>query len=186
MYEMTIDNLKQAVRSAGVVHTAALLRFFNDVPDVGQLPFYINQLVRMRVFDYNEVRDRISWHNGPKLKTAVENDRVYAFWVVASFGSNNVAQLMTCDSPTQFLLFTTTNEAYDISVIKSTLDAQRAVIVRRRSTVEGMDDDINHIALAPDLVNDRGLSDTIANCGFDSICQLNENFIPAYSQWERV
>ncbi len=180
IYEATIDNLVMLLKTVGELNRDQLLRFFRNAHDSRNVDFYITQLCKDRVLDYDEARNRVRFHKAPKIKDVEISKRIQAFWIIASFGSENVREVALLEYPSQFIFITHDNEVYDLTVCLTRSDAQMAVRYRKSCMIEGMPDDINHIA----IVNTIEEGEALSAYGFDSYCILDSTKAPHYYEWK--
>ena len=179
IFEATPDNLRLLVRTAGCLQKEQLLRFFSDTDDTLNVEYYIRELVAQRIMDYDEGKDRVSWHTAPKIKEPAVHARIWTFWVPVSFRSKAIKDIILLPYPSQFLFITHGNDVYDVSFCSGTTDAMLMERNRRATLCEGIDDEVNHIA----VVNSEGIGRQLGAYGFDSYCVLDRNFKPQYYTW---
>lgn len=179
LYEATPENLRSLVRTANTLEREQVIRFFSDAVDGFNVPYYINQAIAKRVFDYDEAKDTIRWHTAPKITDSEIKNRIRAFWIIASFRSRNVREINLMPYPSQFLFITHENEVYDLTVCYSKMDANLAARNRKLYQFEGVEDEVNHIAIVPNEV----VGKDIAPFGFDSFCVYDQDHVPRYSTW---
>ena len=180
IYESTVDNFITLIRSASVLSQEQVEHFFRDAVDAVNLPFLISQMAMNRIIDINEATRTIRLHGKPRIKDSEISKRIQAFWVIASFGSENIKEVFSMAYPSQFMFITHDNEVYDLTVCWSKMDAQLAVRDRKISIPDGEMDCINHIA----VVNSQEGGEALAAYGFDSFCVLDADKTPQYYQWD--
>lgn len=186
IYEATIDNLRMLLRTCGVLEREQLYRFFSSCQDAGRMDFYIDQLTREKVFLSNPLYpNRVIYRHQafPHVKQAELSKRLQAFWVIASFGCDNILDVSLMEYPTQYMFITSGNEVYDLTVCKQAADGFAALRKReelmRRMPV-GVEDEVNHIA----VVDSESVGKAIERYGFDSFCILDADRVPRYQTWE--
>lgn len=180
IYEATVDNLISLVRTIGFAQIDQLNRFFRDVEDKDNVPFYISELVKRRMFDLDSTKSIVKFHNYPNLKTTEAKSLMRAFWVIASFGSNNIRHVAMLPYPSQYYFVSADNEAYDLTICATITDAQLAARSFRFAIPENAVDTINHIA----IVNSVQEGEALAQYKFDSYCIFDANMMPQYHQCE--
>lgn len=179
LYESTPDNMTALVRTVGYISKEQMLRFFRDVDDPVRNDYFIKQLWKNRLFDIDDAKGIISWHMGPKINEREIKRRIRAFWVIASFKSKNIRDVILLSYPFQFMFVTHNNEVYDIAVLSS---KEEATVAQRKLSmwrVEGVEDDVNHIA----IVGTEAFGKTLEPYGFDSYCVLDRSYKPKYGTW---
>lgn len=180
IYKNTPDNIIYILRKVGALKKEQLIRFFSDAEDSFNVPYYIEELIDERVIDYNEKYDILSWHNA-HIKIGPEMARdIKAFWIPASFKSSKVLDIIPVPYPSQFLFITHDNKVYDITVCDSELQGMMAESVRKLYQVDGMEDEVFHIA----VINHKEDNKEIAGFGFDAYCIYNRSYEPKYYEWE--
>lgn len=179
IYESTINNLIVLVRSIGALSIDQIEYFFRDAADKDNIPYYINQLAKSRVFDVDEQEGIVMSHGQTHMKDYEKKKRIHAFWVVAEFGSENVREIIPLAYPSQILFITTDNEVYDLTVCLVASDAQLAYRDRKTSVPDGVIDLVNHIA----IVASRQEGEALSAYEFDSFCVLDVNKKPQYYTW---
>ena len=179
LYEATPDNLRLVVRTAGTLLRDQLLRFFSDTDDSLNVEYYIKELAAQRIFDYDDGKETVSWHTASRVTEAVAQARIQAFWIIASFRSRAVKEIVLLPYPSQFLFLTHTNDVYDISCCTGTTDAMLVKRARQATICEGVEDEVNHIA----LVTSERVGRQLGAYGFDSYCVLDGNCKPQYRTW---
>ena len=179
LYEATPNNLRLAVRTAGYLAREQLIRFFSDTDDALNVEYYIREFVAERILDYDEKVDVLSWHSGPKVGAADIANRIKAFWIITSFRSKAVKEILLLPYPSQFIFITSDNAVYDISVCSSTMEAMLVERNRKMTLCEGVEDEVNHIA----IVNSERLGEQLGAYGFDSYCTLDREHRPHYCTW---
>ena len=180
LYESTPNNIAAFMHAVGVAKKQQILKFFSDVPDAVQIEYMLDQLVKDRLLDYNESTEIYNWHTMAKINDSDKRLRILALWVIASFRSNQVREISLLLYPSQFLFVTHDNEVYDITVCHTKSEAALAARKLRMSRIEGVEDDINHIA----VVNSDALGVEIGAYGiFDSYCILDKAHKPRYGTW---
>ena len=180
LYESTPNNITAFMHAVGVANKEQILKFFSDVPDAINIEYYLEQLVKNRLLDYDEYKKLYSWHAMAQINDAEKRLRIHALWVIVSFRSNQIREISVLLYPSQFLFVTHENEVYDITVCYSKTDASLAARKLRMSRIEGVEDDINHIA----VVNSDVLGVEIGAYGiFDSYCILDKAHKPRYGTW---
>lgn len=176
IYKSTEDCIQEVVRTMGTVSVEQLLRYFRNAPDKDNLQYYIEELIRMRVFDYIKPSNWVRYHNSPKLNETEERRRVMAFWVVADFGYDNIRELYVLRAPWQLLMITEDNNVFDIAVCVNKGDAIAMARAIPQAQIAGVPDEVNHIA----IVREKEMGATVLPYGFDSCCILDENKSPHY------
>ena len=102
LYEATPDNLRLVVRTAGTLLREQICRFFSDTDDSLNVEYYIKELTAQRIFDFEEEKDTVSWHTAPRANEASVQARIQAFWIIASFRSRAVKEIVLLPYPSQF------------------------------------------------------------------------------------
>lgn len=186
IYEATVDNLQALMRACIVLDRTKIYRFFSAHHDQSRIDFFIDFLIKERVLDADETKKNRVWLRRQarpisRPKEAVIASRIKAFWVIASFGCDNIADIALLEYPAQFMFVTTNNEIYDLTVCDT---PQVAAVAAHKRALYALhdakyDDDVNHIA----IVNDEKTGLAIGGYGFDSFCILDANKIPRYQQW---
>lgn len=179
LYEATPDNLRFIVRAVGTLKKEQILRFFSDTVDSMNLEYYIKELTDSRIFDYDETRELVSWHTRTRFIDAIVEARIKAFWIITSFRSNAIKEIDLLPYPSQFQFITHNNGVYDITVVNMPQDAMLAQSARNRTLYEGVEDEVNHIA----LVSNERLGLALGPYGFDSFCTLDKDMKPQYGTW---
>lgn len=179
LYELTSDNIIALVRAVGYINREQLLRFFSDATDPSVTDYYIDQLCKTRMFDYDENKNIVSWHMACPISDNEIKRRVRALWVVASFKSKNIRDITLLSYPLQFMFVTHEEDVYDLAVLSSKEEAAVAQRKLRGLRIEGVEDDINHIA----IVDTETLGKSLGNYGFDSYCVLDRSYKPKYGTW---
>ena len=179
LYEATPDNLRLVVRTAGTLLREQICRFFSDTDDSLNVEYYIKELTAQRIFDFEEEKDTVSWHTAPRVNETSVQARIQAFWIIASFRSRAVKEIVLLPYPSQFLFLTHTNDVYDISVCTGTTDAMLVKRMRQATVCDGVEDEVNHIA----LVSSDRVGRQLGAYGFDSYCTLDGNRKPQYRTW---
>lgn len=179
IYESTPDNIAVLLNAVEVASEAQLLRFFADASDAHNVEYYLSLLTKNRILDYDENKKRFSWHNAPKLSESVIQSRIKAFWAPAALMSGSVREISLLPHPSQFMFVTSENEVYDLTVCSSKTDAALAAKKRRLWEIEGVRDEVNHVAIVDNETVGRELGDY----GFDYFCVFDKNFKPRYFTW---
>ena len=179
LYEATPDNLRLVVRTAGALAREQLLRFFSDTDDTLNVEYYIKELVAQRIFDYDQGKDIVSWHTAPQAAPSLVSSRIQAFWIIVSFRSKYIKEIVLLPYPSQFLFITHGNDVYDISFCSGTTDAMLVKRAREATLCEGLPDEVNHIA----LVSSEKVGQQLGAYGFDSFCVLDQDHKPQYRTW---
>ena len=78
--------------------------------------------------------------------------------------------------PSQLLLISGTNDCYDITVCPDAQIGALAARTRKLVEVDGMEDDVNHIA----VVYSSKVGQSVLPYGFDSYCIYNSEMEPQY------
>lgn len=186
IYESTVDNVQALMRACIVLDRAQIYRFFSAHHDQSRMDFFLDFLIKERVLDADETKKNRIWLHRQARPISRPKEpyiaaRIKAFWVIASFGCDNIADIALLEYPAQFIFVTTNNEIYDLTVCDNSRVA--AVAAHKRALYAAHDahyeDDVNHIA----VVNDRETGLAIADYGFDSFCILDANKVPRYEQW---
>lgn len=175
-YKTTECCIQEVVRTMGTVSVEQLNRFFRNAPDAANVNYYIEQLVRLGVFDYLSVQNWVRYHGTPKLDERVERRRVMSFWVVADFGYDNVRELYTLRYPWQLLMITEDNNVFDLTTYLSDTDGIVMARLIPQTLIEGVPDGVNHIA----IVRNKTKGNEVLQYGFDSYCILDEDKTPHY------
>ena len=175
-YTSTRNCLDTILRTMGTLEVAQIERFFRNAPDIQNLKLYINRFVGYHIFDYNDARGRLTYHNFPGTVDDTINRRITAFWIPVSFGYDNVREITLLSYPSQIMMISEDNDCYDITVCRDEKEARNAVRMRKRLEVTGMPDDVNHIA----IVKSEALGRKILPYGFDSFCILDDDKVPTY------
>ena len=186
IYEATVDNLRALMRACVVLDREQIYRFFSAHHDKEKIDFFIDFLIKERVLDEDETKKSRVWLHRQSRPVSRPQEgqiaaRIKAFWVIASFGSDNIADIALLEYPAQFMFVTSDNEIYDLTVCDSPQVAavaahKRALFALRDSKYE---DDVNHIA----IVDSEKVGLAISDYGFDSFCILDANKVPRYQQW---
>lgn len=186
IYDATVDNLQMLMRACIVLERNQIYRFFSAKHDQSRIDFFLDFLIRERVLDADETKKNRIWLHRQarpisRPKEAQIAARIKAFWVIASFGCDNIADIALLDYPAQFMFITSNNDIYDLTVCDNARVASVAAHKRALYSLrdEHYEDDVNHIA----IVNDRETGLEIADYGFDSFCVLDGNKVPRYEQW---
>lgn len=182
MYKYPDKNLMALLQSVQVLKRQQILNFFSDVIDPLKMEQLLYYMTQKRFILYNEAADIYLSVAAPEVADAVLNRRLYAFWVLAYWGSANIGQVSLMDEPSQFLATTTDNELLDITVTANYTEAVTAARLRSKYMMNGLEDDVNHIAV---LLNNRDNTEIIKalkDCGYDSYCTLDSGtFMPQYT-----
>ncbi len=171
-YTSTINCIRDVVRSMGTLSVEQLFLFFRNAGDSESVEYYIKQLLSMRIFDYDKVRNWVTYHGAygmPGIKEETIRRRQMAFWVVAYFGYENIREVTQLKYPSQILFITEDNASYDLTVCTTEMEASQAVRARTIREPADLPDDVNHIA----IVRDKELGAKILPYGFDSYCILD-------------
>ncbi len=181
IYESTPRNIYKFMRNVGVARKEQILRFFSDERDAVRLEYYLEQMIKNRMLDYDERTEVFSWHRMVKVVEQEVKLRLKALWVVVAFKSSRVREIVLLNYPFQFLIITHDNLVYDISCCYETIDATLAMRTYNLNRIDGIEDEINHIA----IVDSEELGNKIGTLGFfDSYCILDKNHKPKYSTWD--
>ena len=173
----TRNCLEQVMRTMGTLEVAQIERFFRNAPDVGNLSLYLSRYIGYKIFDYtNDAKTRVTYHSFPAIKQDDINRRITAFWILASFGYDNIREISLLKYPSQIMFISEDNECYDSTVCTCREDASFAAKARERMQVKGIPDDVNHIA----IVRNESLGREVLKYGFDSFCILDEDKEPIY------
>lgn len=175
-FNTTRNCLEDIMRSMGTLEVGQLERFFRNAPDKNALMHHINMYVQYHVLDFNEAKNRLTYHNFPSTKPGTIDSRITAFWIPAAFGYDNVQEIRLLKYPQQLIFITHDSETYDVTVCGSTMEASNAVRARQRMAVPSIEDDVNHIA----IVRTRELGRQILPMGYDSYCILDKDKNPVY------
>lgn len=172
----TRNCLEQIMRTMGTLEVSQVERFFRNAPDIANLNLYVSRFVGYHIFDYSETKKRLSYHSFPATKDDIVNRRITAFWIPASFGYDNVREIILLKYPSQILFISEDNEVYDVTVCTCEEDASIAERIREHYATKGIEDDVNHIA----VVRNADLGREALKHGFDSYCILDEYKHPTY------
>ena len=152
IYEATVDNLQALMRACIVLDRTQIYRFFSAHHDQSRIDFFIDFLIKERVLDADETKKNRVWLRRQarpisRPKEAVIASRIKAFWVIASFGCDNIADIALLEYPAQFMFVTTNNEIYDLTVCDT---PQVAAVAAHKRALYALhdakyDDDVNHI-----------------------------------------
>ena len=181
-YVETPANLRELLHICGSLKVDQIYRFFSDTVDSGNLEYYIQSLIDYNLADFDEGKGILSWHkssNEPTLTEANMKDRITAFWVIASFYSGNIREIIPMNYPSQFMFITADNQVYDLSVIASKSVANIWARTQKIYQIQGVEDEVNHIA----IVNSKSLGEDLGPFGFDSYCTFDKNHLPTYGTW---
>lgn len=179
MYEATAHNLLILVRTMGQVRKEQIEKFFADADDRDILDYYLETYKAQRVFDIDEKTGIVSWHRLPAFYDKnVLARRMTAFWAVANMGYKQVRDLLLLPYPTELLVITHDNDVFDFTVCSSKMDASLANRVRSMSAVEGVEDEVTHVA----IVRDTELIPQLAQFGFDVACTYDHNHDAQYEE----
>ena len=168
--------LKLLVKEMGAVKVAQLLILFMNTVDSLDLIDSIEQLILTDKYEYDKVTDQIKYYGGPKYKDDVIRRRIAAFWIVASFGYENVREILPLRYPMQLLFISNDNVCYDITVCEHNVDATTSVRVRKLYAIQGEPDDVKHII----IVKNEEIGRKVIKYGFDCFCILGSDFTPRY------
>lgn len=176
IYKTTQNCIQETVRSLGTISVEQLVRLFRSAPDADNVEYYLKELIGMSVFEYSRANNWVRYHGAPGLKEDFERRRVMAFWIVADFGYDNVREVIPLQYPAQLLFITEDNDVFDITVCVSEKEAVIAAATWSLTKIEGVEDEVNHIA----LVRDPEVGKAVLKYGFDSYCILDEDKKPQY------
>lgn len=179
LYESTLDNILALVHATGYIQKEQLLRFFSDVKDSINVEYYLAQLVKNRLMDCDERTNIISWHGIRKIRSSEVQRRIQSLWILVSFRSMNVRDITLLPYPAQYMFVTHANDVYDVTTISSREEAAVAQKKMRLGQIEGVEDDVNHIA----IVDNEALGQELGPYGFDSYCLLDLAHRPRYGTW---
>lgn len=109
IYEATVDNLQALMRACIVLDRTQIYRFFSAHHDQSRIDFFIDFLIKERVLDADETKKNRVWLRRQarpisRPKEAVIASRIKAFWVIASFGCDNIADIALLEYPAQFMV----------------------------------------------------------------------------------
>ena len=169
VYRYTIDNILSLMQNVGRLERLQLKTFFSAELAPNKVEYLLNQLAVKHILIYNQEKDDYTFIGTPQMSADVSRRLVYAFWVVAALGSTNVQEVFITRFPTQYLVITSGNEVYDITVVETLHDAVLAQRIRSETLCKGVPDITNHIAV---LIQDMDIK-TLKNCGFDCYCTID-------------
>lgn len=175
----TRRNLETIVRTMGTVTTEQLRMFFRNCKDAQNLNQYIREFIAMRLFEYDQTKDWVKWHEAPAVTEELTRRRIMAFWVVAYFGCENIREVQLLAYPSQLIFITTDNATYDLTVCFSETEAKATYRTLKLLQIPDGEDDVNHIA----IVRDKKVGKVVLNVPgspFDSYCIYDQNHIPEY------
>lgn len=171
IYEDTAHNMIALMHTVGTLYRKQIFKFFSDEMSTSQQQRLLNEMVKHNLLKYDPETDRYTFSGSPKVKEEFLRRRLYAFWVIANMGSNNVVQIDLLPYPFQFSVIDIDNHPYDIMACYSEDDAMLAQRSWDTQLVKGYPDNVNHIA----LVAWESVGKSIAKYGFDSYCTLNKD-----------
>lgn len=185
LYESTAHNMWLLVRTMGYLRKEQIMQFFSDVDDRNNLDFYLEKLIKDRIFDLSEDQQFVSFHTTPKIKTPEIKNRIRAFYIPATFKSKRVREISLMSYPAVLEFVTYENEVYDVSVITCRSDAQIGREHRIKLLVKTVDtnepiDDVVHVAIVPNAA----VGKEIAPFDYDSFCLLDKTGTPNYYTWD--
>ena len=169
VYRYTIDNIMSLMQNVGTLERQQIKTFFSAELAPNKVEHFLDQLAIKHILIYNKERDTYSFIGTPQMSPDVSRRLLYAFWVIAALGSNNVQELFITRFPTQYLVITTENDVYDITVVETFHDAVLAQRIRSETLCKGLPDIINHIAVLGREIEITNLK----NCGFDCYCTID-------------
>lgn len=169
VYRYTIDNILSLMQNVGTLERMQLKTFFSAELAPNKVEYLLNQLAVKHILIYNKEKDTYTFIGTPQMSPDVSRRLLYAFWVVAALGSSNVQEVFLTRFPTQYLVITTGNEVYDITVVETFHDAVLAQRIRSETLCKGVPDITNHIAVLYQKIETR----TLINCGFDCCCTID-------------
>lgn len=175
-FQTIADNLKQLMMTVGTLDIKQVYRFYRNAPNIERLEHIIQMMVTYRIFDYDEKTQMLSWHGAPVFKKDILKNHIYAFWIAADFGYDNIKEIRLLRYPSQLLLISETNDCYDITVCPDAQIGALAARTRKLVEVDGMEDDVNHIA----VVYSSKVGQSVLPYGFDSYCIYNSEMEPQY------
>lgn len=179
IYESTPHNIIGLLSSVECASRDQLVKFFSDASDAPNVEYYLEQLTKNRILNYDEAKKRYSLHNGPMLKEPVIQNRIKAFWVIAAIMSNGITDVSLMPYPSQFMFITVENEVYDLTVCASKTDALVAAKKLRMWQLEGVEDEVNHVL----IVDSEDMGRELGEYGFDFYCVIDRNHKPRYFTW---
>ncbi len=181
MYEYTQYNLISLMQSVGTLEREQLVRFFSDEMSQARIGKMLEKLVLANYLKYDPATEQYTYHAAPEIKKDIVDRKILAFWPLASWGSNSLLQIYPLDYPSQFMAITPDNIVYDITVCRSTNEAQIAKTVRDLHAVKGVADDINHMA----VVTSASIGEQLRPYGFDMYCTIHPfSHEPSYTMLE--
>lgn len=168
-FRSTQNCIQDLLRIIGTASVDQLVKFFRNAPDAANVRYYIEEMRKLSILDYEPSSNWVRYRDAPGLNDDVERRRVMAFWIVAEFGYDFVREITPLRYPSQLLFITETDEVYDVTVCVSEKEAQLVATTRPLHSLPGVEDDVNHIALVirPDV------GDKVLKYGFDSYCVLD-------------
>lgn len=205
LYKNTQHNLFMLMHDIGYAYQEQLFRFFSDVDDAKNIPYYIKKQIDDRNFfwassAFGKPMDTSSiptsgsgrlpfmathtnilmFRKTPEINVEALQRRLRSLWILASFKSKEVRQIYLATYPSQIMFITEDNQCYDVTVCNDFTIAQVAMMNREKGIPKGMQDEVNHIVLVPSAE----FGEQLGPYGFDSYCFLDANNIPQYGVWE--
>ncbi len=187
-FESTIMCMQDIINNMCTLGVDQLKWFFRNANDAFNLDYYIQTLISSPLYDFNKVKNRISYHLAPKYKDNVIDRYILAFWVVAYFGYEAVREVQLLKYPSQILFITedddefqegeSKNEVYDVTVCTTEMEASVAYQNRQLYAIDGVKDEVNHIA----MVTNHDIGKAVMKYGFDCYCMLDADKIPQWYQ----
>lgn len=196
------------VRRCLTVKREQLYRFFSDIKlNKSTVDAYVNALVKKHFMEYLEADDMLVSRSVISIDDEANEVRIkYPFiyqiesldvlkhisdlmWVVTSFGSTKVRDVVLSRKAPAMITFLTNDTAYQVANVRYAYEGKYLAEDFRRYSytprkqnaneadeMEEMDNGFYRIA----LVNSEDLARQISACGFDCYCMLDENMVPLY------
>ena len=169
LYKHTKDNMKALMQQVGFLEREQIIRFFSDAMPAQNVDKLIRELISYNTLKEDPVTGLIYYSAAPELKPFIRNGRIKAFWVLANWGSENINAVYTLNYPSQFMIISSDNIAFDVTVCNSTNEAQIVRHMWDANAIKGVPDDINHIA----VVDNHELGSKLKVYGFDNYCIID-------------
>ena len=168
-FKTTQNCIQDILRMIGTASVDQLMKFFRNAPDASNVRYYIEEMRKLSLLDYEPSSNWVRYRDAPGLNDDVERRRVLAFWIVAEFGYDFIREIIPLRYPSQLLFITETDDVYDVTVCVSEKEAQLVANTRPIYTLPDVEDDVNHIA----LVIRPEVGEKVLKYGFDSYCVLD-------------
>lgn len=202
-FKSPLHRIDWIVRRCLAIKKSQLYRFFSDANiSPSTIDSYVSNLVDKHFLAYYEADDMVisrsvvsvDDYGRATVKKAFENtvhsinvlqNICDTLWVMASYGSKEVEDvLLSRTSPAQ-ITFLTSDMAYQVVKVKMDYDAYYAAEEWKRynyspkNAKREIDDGFYRIA----LIDSHALADEITGCGFDCYCILDDNNVPFYYEF---